>query len=318
LRHYSCQNGFRYKRTIKLIQRWRNIGATKNFYYPNEKIQLVKSKSHKSQSTVKLTQNLGLIPKHKPESLKKIFDRFTKGQRQDVLDYSSGYLNPTKSNQIFQKTLDARKEPLMFGKRPQNDRPEIEDMITILQKYDTVAIKEASPIIKEQDHSPKPKLKHFTPKMALQNQHLSLTKQQKFESISKFDSEIIKPGKIIRHSDKGKLHSLHKLETYLKTELERNNCPKSGPDRQRLQIYSQLFDKIILEFTTFGPILSEIKQEYDRTIESFQTDEQEFQFLRTKVQKLLSQNENRALLKYEKQKSKQLQSLIFTLNSINC
>ena len=46
---------------------------------------------------------------------------------------------------------------------------------------------------------------------------------------------------------------------------------------------------------------------------SFQEDERELNFLRTKVQKLLSQNENRLLLKYERKKGKELENKLYSV-----
>ena len=43
------------------------------------------------------------------------------------------------------------------------------------------------------------------------------------------------------------------------------------------------------------------------TLSSFKSHEEELQFLRDKVQKLLSDNENRLMLKFEKQKCKELE-----------
>ncbi len=53
------------------------------------------------------------------------------------------------------------------------------------------------------------------------------------------------------------------------------------------------------------------------TISNFQTSEEELTFLRTKVQKLLSQNENRMMLKFEKKKCKELELKITKVEADN-
>ncbi|KAH9254494.1 hypothetical protein BASA81_007607 [Batrachochytrium salamandrivorans] len=55
------------------------------------------------------------------------------------------------------------------------------------------------------------------------------------------------------------------------------------------------------------------QNEYDRTVLSFQGDQSEVNFLRTKVQKLLSQNENRLLLKFERKKARELETQVESL-----
>ena len=73
---------------------------------------------------------------------------------------------------------------------------------------------------------------------------------------------------------------------------------------------------IIEEFPTFGNLLAQIKSEYDRLLTAFYTDQQELDFLRTKVVKLVSVNENRLLLKYEKRKCKDLEDSVDDLKGI--
>lgn len=94
--------------------------------------------------------------------------------------------------------------------------------------------------------------------------------------------------------------------TKLQQELQRQNCPSEGPDYNRLEIYGTCFDQIIQEFNVYGPILAQIKNEYDNMVSSFRNDKYELMNLRSKVQKLVSLNENRLLLKYEKEKYQEL------------
>lgn len=63
--------------------------------------------------------------------------------------------------------------------------------------------------------------------------------------------------------------------------------------------------------------MAEIKNEYDKTIANFQSDQRELNFLRTKVQKLLSQNENRLLLKFERKKCRDLEKMLVELEEEN-
>ncbi|KAJ1566416.1 hypothetical protein HK096_001503, partial [Nowakowskiella sp. JEL0078] len=82
------------------------------------------------------------------------------------------------------------------------------------------------------------------------------------------------------------------------------------PNMKRLAVYSNCFSKIIENFRIYGPLLSEIKSEYDAVISNFHSDQHELEFLRMKVQKLLSQNENRLLLKYERSKGQELENIV--------
>jgi hypothetical protein len=246
---------------IKLKQRWRTMGATRTFHFPNEKVALVPSKHDRATKTpISKLDKSRLIPKQQPESLKSLFDRFAISQKKDIIDYTFGHMNPAKAIQHFQKTR-RQKEPILFGKTKTNpgERPDIEDMVSILQKYDPVGSeKTVQTPIEETRLKPKPK-KQTLLKRIIPDAHLSFTKQQNFKIMSKIDTNLIKPGRDLRHTDHGKLSLLSKIESFLSRELEANNCPATGPHPQRLEIFGQCFDMIISEFTTFGPILSAIK-----------------------------------------------------------
>ncbi|KAL6631759.1 hypothetical protein U3516DRAFT_821685 [Neocallimastix sp. 'constans'] len=86
---------------------------------------------------------------------------------------------------------------------------------------------------------------------------------------------------------------------------------------RRLEIYSHCMDMICEEFPTFGTLLSEIKNEYDKIIKNIKVDQNEINFLKMKIQRLLAQNENRLLLKYETQRNKELESQLDELITEN-
>eukprot|EP00833_Pecoramyces_ruminatium_P004255 jgi/Orpsp1_1/1178287/evm.model.c7180000064718.1 len=101
-----------------------------------------------------------------------------------------------------------------------------------------------------------------------------------------------------------------KFQNYINKELSILKLKKDdeNADLRRLEIYSHCMDMICEEFPIYGSILSEIKNEYDKIINNIKVDQNEIHFLRLKIQKLLAQNENRLLLKYETQKNKELES----------
>ena len=87
--------------------------------------------------------------------------------------------------------------------------------------------------------------------------------------------------------------------------------------QSRLAAHAQVFDRLISEFKQYGPILAQIKRAYDYTLSQRFTNEEEVRFLRAKVQKLMAQNENRMLLKVERDKALRLESEVKKLLAEN-
>ncbi|KAJ3108936.1 hypothetical protein HDU97_009669 [Phlyctochytrium planicorne] len=143
---------------------------------------------------------------------------------------------------------------------------------------------------------------HFLPSTALHT-----TKAEKYTSVKAVDSSFVDSKWNYRKSRSFEAGKAAEISEFLKSELQALQSSGNGPGIKRLQVYSACFDKIINEFKTFSPILAEIKAEYDHVINSFDFDQTELEFLRAKVRKLIAQNQNRLLLRYERRKSNDLE-----------
>ncbi|KAJ3130753.1 Clathrin heavy chain linker domain-containing protein 1 [Physocladia obscura] len=166
---------------------------------------------------------------------------------------------------------------------------------------------------------------------------LNLTRHGQYKSLKYTDYDLVQ-SKWARKHESSMSESLKELTAFLRKELEVLGCSEQGPDMRRLQVYRYVFDRIITDFKHYGPILAEIKAEYDSFIASHNLDQNELIFLRGKVRKLLAQvnhnpsstmiaiftanlaffkNENRLLLKFERKKSIQMETLIVHLKHEN-
>ncbi|KAI9360438.1 hypothetical protein DFJ73DRAFT_81754 [Zopfochytrium polystomum] len=143
---------------------------------------------------------------------------------------------------------------------------------------------------------------------------LSVTKTDQYGTLKAVDHHIVESEWTHRSLAQSQQERLLQLQTFIKEELLRAECPPTGPDFRRLEVYRMAFDKLISEFKVFGPVFAEIKHEYDCIINTYFTNQEELSFLRAKVRKLLAQNENRLLLKYERKRTleleRQLESLV--------
>ncbi|KAJ3381920.1 hypothetical protein HDU92_005035 [Lobulomyces angularis] len=147
------------------------------------------------------------------------------------------------------------------------------------------------------------------------------SKREKYNSLKRIEDRLInKP--FNKSQDNENLAKLEELHIFLASELESltkyqkekfGNNNQHGIENQKLHIYSTVFDQIIQEFSTYGPILSEIKKEYDKALKNNTDSETELNYLRKKVQNLIAENENRVVLKFERKKnellSRQLEGL---------
>ncbi|KAJ3312910.1 Clathrin heavy chain linker domain-containing protein 1 [Boothiomyces sp. JEL0838] len=250
-------------------------------------------------------------------------DRYVAQQRKEVQDIASGYLSASQTNKILEERAKQQAGMPRFGATPKNILGEdngigIGVMHDILAEFDTV--KKRTEITATPE---KPKIeKHIPPLKKVSRKfvepfQLHLTKIDQYKVVSETKSKLISDGIKIKYNDNAKQDKLKKFKEYIKTELAASGCPDKGPDIGRLRVYATCFEQIIQEFTTFGPLLAEIKAEYDKIINNYQEKEDEFTFLRTKVQKLISQNENRFLLRFEKQKCAELENRIQILETEN-
>ncbi|ORY30458.1 hypothetical protein BCR33DRAFT_792578 [Rhizoclosmatium globosum] len=117
---------------------------------------------------------------------------------------------------------------------------------------------------------------------------LNLTKHGQYKAFRNADHELVQ-SEWTRKQESSKVENLKELTKFLQTELAALGCTEPGPDMKRLQVYRYVFDRIIADFKHYGPILAEIKSEYDSFIGSYSLDQNELVFLRNKVRKLLAQ-----------------------------
>ncbi|KAI8897432.1 hypothetical protein BC833DRAFT_649583 [Globomyces pollinis-pini] len=296
------------------INRWRAMGTTNDFINPNEQKPVFKlaQKEKKPQSNRKGQVEYRVQPKLRHEKIGIYLGKMESEQKKDIIQRAgrNGYLNQNHMNQSL-KLIQPKTSH--FG-----DQGDSKDIFDILESFDAVKGSGDSikPAKKTVDYTPQGTTRLHAPKF-LPKSKMFLTKLDLYRNMTNIDTDFIRSGRKLRHSHKGKQDHLKKYYRYIAEELEANQCPERGPDLKRLSIYSNCFEQLIQEFTSFAPILADIKKEYDRIISSYESNEQEFIFLRTKVQKLLAQNENRMLLKFETQKSQDLNKQIDQLKAEN-
>ncbi|KAJ3322166.1 Clathrin heavy chain linker domain-containing protein 1 [Blyttiomyces sp. JEL0837] len=209
------------------------------------------------------------------------------------------------------------------------------NMHHLLEKYDTVKIRQkqlqessssSASISQQQPTSSTAKKEQLAETFAKTNEirkrfvpnyKFSLTENERYHTLKNVDDGLVESDWIRKKSQQLKVERLDSLYALLNKELKAAGCPDQGPDMRRLQIYKTIFDMIISEFKVYGPILAEIKKEYDTIIEQQDTNNEELIFLRGKVRKLLAQNENRLLLKYERKKCLELEKRMQKLSDEN-
>jgi hypothetical protein len=233
------------------------------FTFPNRKITLVNRKNtHRRGKPISTRdpsekEQIGL----KTEPLGDILDRFTERHRKDVEKVSKGYLSHGHANDAFKTAGEGQMEKTRFG-RNREKQPEIGEMVDILGKFD--AVNSEKRVMPNPESGPSQNRIHPKPKnnsKLISTTQFALTKGDHYQIVSKIDSKFIKPSMFLKHLDLGKKDVEREIRKYLEHELAVSNCPKTGPDATRLEIYSECFEKVIQEFTTFGPLLAEIKVE---------------------------------------------------------
>ncbi|KAJ3151188.1 Translin-associated factor X-interacting protein 1 [Geranomyces michiganensis] len=196
------------------------------------------------------------------------------------------------------------------------------DLHDILEQFDAVKLQEKFPA----DESPAaaepatpilPSLPSTVQQRFLPNPLLNMTKRDEWRTRQEIDGMLDRTTWMSAPKRFAKADQLEKVYAFLDRELAALNAPESGPDFRRLQVYAAVWEKVITQFRLYGPLLAEIKNEYDKTIANFHNDQRELNFLRTKVQSLLSQNENRLLIKYERRKTKALEAKYAALEAEN-
>jgi hypothetical protein len=320
------------------LQRWREMGAHMQFQYPLKMSLVARPKKSITQATSNFTTRVvkSIAPNH--AKLKNILDIATKEQKQDIGRVIQ--LSPSKFNNAFHKYKDMNQP--RFGRRSEMDRrdkitnptadnatsdkrePEQRDvfdmvtngdldMFTVLESFDPLKISQVSNGCNTAPKEAKSKAVTQTAGFfKLPNPNLSLTHKQKHQAFKVLDATI-------RSGGAGDI--AEELMKELKTELQKlestnSTVTDSTVDVNRLRVVSALFDKAIENFSQFGPLLSQIKSEYDKTLSLYTHSEAEFQFLLSKIQKLSALSTNRSLLQFEKAKVRELESEIEKIKGI--
>lgn len=144
--------------------------------------------------------------------------------------------------------------------------------------------------------------------------HLALqTRTDRYQTMKTMNAEMISFPFNSRAQDKEKLDKLDEIHAFLQQALSELPNPQHNDggggggeyNKRRMQIFGVVFERIIQDFKVFGPVLAEIKAEYDKIIQAVRTEDDEVDSLRAKVRKLLSQNENRLQLDFEVKKEEE-------------
>lgn len=240
--------------------------------------------------------------------LAEILDEFdAEGEMEKKKYMKGGHLNPKVLDDFLQKKSD---KPVFGEERMTKDA-----IIELMEEFDSAIIshgtksvptvpKMPKPVVTKLNRAEKP-YSNFVP-----STERAITKKDHAKVASKIDSIYIKEGRNLAYSDMSGQSKVEAHRSYLNRELQLANCPAKGPDIQRLRIYSELFEIIIKDFRTYNELLAEIKNEYDLVIGNFSQRDEEIIYLRTKIQKLVAQNENRVLLRFEKERCKALEERI--------
>jgi hypothetical protein len=266
--NFLKSNGRRYQCKFSTFnkKRWRNIGATKLYFFPNQKTAVPSSRKTTTRSTMDTHRKVAFQPKPSQEPLGELFDRFLKIQKDDVTAYSSGYLNSSITNQRLAKERDkSRGKPLFGMDKDAHDK----NLFDMLEQFDSVKLRkpvspELAPLEADKARTIKKTKSEKSSHTFFTPLHFSLTKHDQYKTVSAIDSTLVENGRKIRFNDIGKQEKLKEYQRFLVDELEANECPKRGPHLVRLQIYSQCFEKLIQEFTTYGPLLADIKVMIER------------------------------------------------------
>ena len=235
---------------------------------------------------------------------KNILDDTMDAYKKETQLISKGYLNHNTLNQAFERAL-------VLHDQEQRDEWEesrlkqggLGSFVDLLEEYDSIQPNpstktQTSPQAKTQADIGTRKSQHKSSRIKIiPNTNLTLTKSDHYKSIRAIhDDYIVQKDQFTSSRLLPKEQKLQDYYTQLEEELNALECPTNGPDFNRLAIYSHTFDTLIQEFKTYGPLLADIKKVYDGIISHFQLNQQELDTLRSKVQKLYANNENRLLL----------------------
>ncbi|KAJ3121564.1 hypothetical protein HK098_003596 [Nowakowskiella sp. JEL0407] len=291
------------------LQRWRSIASQSIYTHPSQHVAFVPLK--RKQTLSKNRENFATSPdvKLRPK---------TSDAVKKLMEVAERYKEIKPSKKIVLPKRTEQKNPSTGP----NDFDTIPDIHDVLEQFDSVKLaRNISPIPitsgKTHDKHENYKTIPAEPRKFIPALPLNFTKNDEYKIRRKIAEKIVDNEWNYKISRVSKVDRLEEIKSALRKELEQLPPSTETPDMKRLSAYSTCFSEIIGTFNNYKPILSEIKAEYDAIISSFQNDQTELQFLRTKVQKLLSQNENRLLLRYERSKSKDLESKVEKLQSEN-
>jgi hypothetical protein len=292
-------------------QRWRDLATSGTFTHPYKRATFV-PKKEKPVVTQKPTSPAKPTPHMERPKLAKALQKLTIDQKSDVVAYTSGHLNHDRMNKEIGRIQNMGKK-IEFKSSEQEYT--LDETVKEMERFD--AVRQGQKVGASNHPAPVTNLKtshinnncKFVP-----NYQLKLSKRDKLKSFVEIDKGIVSRERLYTKSlQAGNQDKVEAYQKLVQENLSKLNCAQDGPSIERLQVYSAVFAKLMTEFKSFEPILAEIKHEYDTTISSFQADQRELIFLRTKVQKLLGENENRLLLTFEQEKNAKLNEIVHNL-----
>ncbi|KAI8903730.1 hypothetical protein EDD86DRAFT_250059 [Gorgonomyces haynaldii] len=232
------------------ITRWRTLASSLVYTHPEQRTKLVGRPKKPIKHQPKTRWDTP--PRHKDSKpIGPFLDKLEHEQRADVTAMASGHMNPNHLNQqLYEKS---EKQRIQFGKMDQ--------MLEEMKLYDPLNKPQTIQLETETKRTVTPPKKTH---QFVQSYHLNLLKKDQLKAVKRIDNEIVDhAAQYLTMQDSTKESKLKKYYTQIQQELEQLQCPPKGPDPKRLQVYSDVFDQ----------------REYDATVSSFATNEQELEHL---------------------------------------
>ncbi|XP_052087694.1 uncharacterized protein LOC127724685 [Mytilus californianus] len=129
----------------------------------------------------------------------------------------------------------------------------------------------------------------------LPTHHTGVTKKDQFHKMKQFESGVLRKQDSSEQNVLTGVKAVEHLEKKLKQELDNLNIFDSGPNFHKLQVYSNIYEDLLLESATFAYILRCIKTEYDNYISRLLDKQtpQNSRMLRDQVQQMTSRGTSR-------------------------
>lgn len=124
-----------------------------------------------------------------------------------------------------------------------------------------------------------------------------VTKSDQFNRLKKFEDNVLRKQDCLEQKILTGVKAVEHLERRLQEELQMLNLNCTGPNFHKLQVFSNSFEDLIEETSTFGYILKHIKTEYDNYITKLLDSQtpQHSRLLRDQVQQMSAHGTSRPL-----------------------